>query len=160
MIAAPLVCLWFMWRSEDQAKRGGKRILYIHKGLECSQSTLSKWKVIRTSIPHREMTQQLSIHEIWRRLQMSSINFSLLWILGPLRLSSPCRTNTMWPLHWPSFQIMKSQKWTSLFPSSIKKGIQQIVISLPSNKALGHDKVSCLYLRMLFHIFFQFLQLL
>ena len=115
---------------------------YIQEELERSQSTRSKWKVIRSCIPRSETTQQVYT----RDLKEVADEFNQFFISVGARASEASKSlldvHNLTPLLAvaPDNEISEVDKFC--FHPVSSGEIQKIVMSLPSNKAPGHDKVS------------------
>ena len=115
---------------------------YIQEELERSQNTRSKWKVIRSCIPRSETTQQVYT----RDLKEVADEFNQFFTSVGARASDASRSlsnvHNLAPLLAvvPDNEISEVDKFC--FHPVSSREIQKIVMSLPSNKAPGHDKVS------------------
>ena len=114
----------------------------MQEELERSQNTRSKWKVIRSCIPRRETTQQVYA----RDLKEVADEFNRFITSVGARASETSRSllnvHNLAPLLAvvPDNEISEVDKFC--FHPVSSREIQKIVMSLPSNKAPGHDKVS------------------
>ena len=114
----------------------------MQEELERSQNTRSKWKVIRSCIPRRETTQQVYT----RDLKEVADEFNQFFTSVGARASEASRSlsnvHNLAPLLAvvPDNEISEVDKFC--FHPVSSREIQKIVMSLPSNKAPGHDKVS------------------
>ena len=128
-------------REEVKTKLGGAEKGYIQEELERSQNTRSKWKVIRSCIPCKETTRQ-----VYTRDKEVADEFNQFFTSVGDRASEASRSllnvHNLAPLLAvvPDNEISEVDKFC--FHPVSSREIQKIVMSLPSKKAPGHDKVS------------------
>ena len=120
---------------------------------------LKKWKVIRSCIPRRETTQQVYTRDLKEVADEFNQFFTSVGARASKASRSLLNVHNLVPLLAvvPDNEISEVDKFC--FHPVSSREIQKIMRSLLSNKAPGHDKVST-SVRKLFHVFFQFLQLL
>ena len=115
---------------------------YIEEELERSQNTRLKWEVIRSCIPRRETTQQVYTTELKEVADEFNQFFTSVgaWASEPSRFLLNIHNLVPLLVIVPDNEISEVDKFC--FHPVSSREIQKIVMSLPSNKAPGHNKVS------------------
>ena len=134
--------LYHVLREEVKTKLREVEKGYIEEELERSQNTRLKWEVIRSCIPRRETTQQVYTRDLKEVADEFNQFFTSVsaWASEPSR--SLLNIHNLVPLLVivPDNEISEVDKFC--FHPVSSREIQKIVMSLPSNKAPGHNKVS------------------
>ena len=127
-------------REEVKTKLGEAEKGYIKEELERSRNTRSKWKVIRSCIPRRETTHQVYTRDLKEVADEFNQFFTSVGAKASEASKSLLNVHNQAPLLAvvPDDEISEVDKFC--FHPVSSREIQKIVMSLPSNKAPGHDK--------------------
>ena len=115
---------------------------FVKRKLESSKSTSSKWKVIRNCIPRRESSQPVYT----RDLKEIANEFNQFFISVGEKASE--YSQSLIDLHnlpqlsarIPNLYISEADKFS--FHAVSSSEVQEVVMSFPSDKAPGYDKIS------------------